>query len=233
VEITKTEIIEYFNGRVSYMLKHHEQENGRHQRIKKSLSQFVRSGMSVLDVGCGTGVTSRHTASLGAEVTGVDIAPELIECARQHSNGLNITYLVQDAGDLDLPCQFDAVIMADVFEHFPRKDAFQKVWRILKTHTHESSYVYLNMPSFEFAAFMQERYPEKLQIIDEAWKMDDILSLFRYWSFVPISVQVYGIDAPGQYVEYLFIHSTALGKTYQDRMEQIYGGTNERKENPD
>lgn len=42
------------------------------------------SGLSVLDAGCGEGYISRILASRGAQVTGIDIAPNLIEiaCAR-------------------------------------------------------------------------------------------------------------------------------------------------------
>ena len=57
------------------------------QYAAKGVEQFVsrigiRPGMKVLDVACGTGNLSIPAARLGAKVTGVDIAPNLLQQAR-------------------------------------------------------------------------------------------------------------------------------------------------------
>lgn len=73
----------------------------------------LKPGMKVLDVACGTGNLSLPAARLGATVTGVDIAPNLIEQARANAaaEGLSATF---DEGDAEaLPYEeasFDAVI---------------------------------------------------------------------------------------------------------------------------
>ena len=61
-----------------------------------------REGESWLDVGCGTGGVTTRAASAGADVTGVDLAPALIETARNRAadDDLDITYEVGDAEDL-------------------------------------------------------------------------------------------------------------------------------------
>src|SRR5689334_4591451 len=41
----------------------------------------VRSGMRVIDVACGSGVIAKHAAKRGAIVTGVDLAPRMLELA--------------------------------------------------------------------------------------------------------------------------------------------------------
>jgi ubiquinone/menaquinone biosynthesis C-methylase UbiE len=80
--------------------------------------EFVRGlnlqpGMRVLDVACGTGNLALPAARLGAVVTGVDIAPNLVEQARENAKreGLTIQF---DEGDAEkLPYEdasFDAVI---------------------------------------------------------------------------------------------------------------------------
>ena len=80
--------------------------------------EFVRSlnleaGMRVLDVACGTGNLSLPAARMGAAVTGVDIAPNLLEQARENAKreGLEVQF---DEGDAEkLPYEdasFDAVI---------------------------------------------------------------------------------------------------------------------------
>lgn len=60
-------------------------------------------GMSVLDVACGQGIVSRAMAGLGARVTGVDAAADLVAAANRHGGG---TFVVGDAtklGELQLP----------------------------------------------------------------------------------------------------------------------------------
>jgi SAM-dependent methyltransferase len=61
-----------------------------------------QAGESWLDVGCGTGGVTTRAARAGAEVTGVDLAPALIETARNRAadEDLDITYEVGDAEDL-------------------------------------------------------------------------------------------------------------------------------------
>lgn len=55
-----------------------------------SAEEFIRGlnlqpGLRVLDVACGTGNLALPAARLGAVVTGVDLAPNLIEQARENA----------------------------------------------------------------------------------------------------------------------------------------------------
>jgi SAM-dependent methyltransferase len=45
----------------------------------------VRSGSRVLDVGCGTGVVAITAARAGAQVTALDLTPELLDVARENA----------------------------------------------------------------------------------------------------------------------------------------------------
>lgn len=73
----------------------------------------IKPEMKVLDVACGTGNTALPAARAGAVVTGVDIAPNLLEQARENAKaeGLDIKF---DEGDTEaLPygdASFDAVV---------------------------------------------------------------------------------------------------------------------------
>lgn len=60
----------------------------------------------VLDVGCGSGSTSRGLAELGAKVTGVDISPDLLQVAKD-KGGAN--YLLADASADPLCGPYDAI----------------------------------------------------------------------------------------------------------------------------
>lgn len=83
------------------------------------------SGKRVLDAGCGAGLLCEPLARLGAQVTGVDAAPENIEAARTHADamGLAIAYRQGELGALDLG-SFDLVCSLEVIEHVTDKAAF-------------------------------------------------------------------------------------------------------------
>lgn len=93
-------------------------------------SNFVRRlginpGAQVLDVACGTGNTSIPAAKAGAHVTGVDIAPNLIEQAgkRAEKEGLNIRLREGDAEELPFDDRaFDVVLTMFGAMFAPRPD---------------------------------------------------------------------------------------------------------------
>jgi SAM-dependent methyltransferase len=73
-----------------------------HQAVIEQLDP--QPGQRLLDVACGTGAAAELAATTGAEVVGVDIAPALIEQAKERATerGLDIDYRVGDAEALDL-----------------------------------------------------------------------------------------------------------------------------------
>lgn len=96
------------------------------------------SGKRLLDLACGNGALCRHFARQGARVTGVDLAPTLLERARQRelASPLGVAYEVADAGDLGV-CDagsFDLVVcnmgVLDMTDETVVK-AFKEVARVL------------------------------------------------------------------------------------------------------
>ncbi len=83
------------------------------------------SGKSAVDVGCGAGLLCEPLSRLGAEVTGVDAAPENAAAAAAHAEaaGLDIRYMAGEIGALDLG-RFDLVTCMEVIEHVADKPAF-------------------------------------------------------------------------------------------------------------
>jgi 2-polyprenyl-6-hydroxyphenyl methylase/3-demethylubiquinone-9 3-methyltransferase len=74
-------------------------------------------GKTALDVGCGAGLLAEPLARLGASVTAVDAAPELIEVAKTHAAGQGLTIDYRATGVEDLDGKFDLVTAMEVVEH--------------------------------------------------------------------------------------------------------------------
>ena len=85
----------------------------------------IKPGSRVLDVACGTGNTALPAARTGASVTGVDIAPNLLEQARKRAaaEGVKIRFDEGDAEQLPYPDQsFDVVLTMFGAMFAPRPD---------------------------------------------------------------------------------------------------------------
>jgi len=74
-------------------------------------------GKAALDVGCGAGLLAEPLARLGAKVTAVDAAPELIEAARAHSAGQRLEIDYRAAAVEQIEGQFDLITAMEVIEH--------------------------------------------------------------------------------------------------------------------
>lgn len=81
-------------------------------------------GKTALDVGCGAGLLAEPLARLGAKVTAIDPAPELIGAAREHATGqgLDIDYRVSAIEDLE--GTFDLITSMEVIEHTANPQQF-------------------------------------------------------------------------------------------------------------
>lgn len=86
--------------------------------------QRVRlAGARAVDVGCGGGLLSEALAREGADVTALDLSPELIKMANLHrlESGLKIDYRVQAVEALaeEAAGTFDVVTCMEMLEHVP------------------------------------------------------------------------------------------------------------------
>jgi len=92
-------------------------------RVRYIDKQVSLSGKHVLDVGCGGGLLAEGMAKAGAQVTGIDLAPDSIAVAKLHlhESGLDIDYSVTSAEELleSGAEQFDVVTCLEVLEHVP------------------------------------------------------------------------------------------------------------------
>lgn len=81
-------------------------------------------GKTALDVGCGAGLLAEPLARLGAQVTAIDAAPELIEIACEHARRQGLTIDYRAVAVEDLGGQFDLITSLEVIEHVADPQAF-------------------------------------------------------------------------------------------------------------
>lgn len=82
-------------------------------------------GRSAVDVGCGAGLLCEPLARLGAEVVGIDAAPENVAAARAHAEGQGLA-IDYRTGSIDVlgAEPFDLVTSLEVIEHVDDPAAF-------------------------------------------------------------------------------------------------------------
>src|SRR5262245_28448969 len=95
--------------------------NGPYQRVTDTLTDIHElvierlapgPGVRWLDLACGTGAVAELAAAADASVTGIDLAPALLDTARERATErrLEIDYRLGDCEQLDVPdASFDAV----------------------------------------------------------------------------------------------------------------------------
>ena len=82
------------------------------------------TGKTALDVGCGAGLLAEPLARMGAQVTAVDAAPELIEVAKDHAAGQGLPIDYRAVGVEAIDGRFDLVTAMEVVEHVAEPQAF-------------------------------------------------------------------------------------------------------------
>jgi 2-polyprenyl-6-hydroxyphenyl methylase/3-demethylubiquinone-9 3-methyltransferase len=92
-------------------------------RLRFVAERTTVRGARALDVGCGGGLLSEGLSRLGANVTGIDLAPGMIELAKLHAleSGLRIDYRLTSAADLLATklAPFEVVTCMEMLEHVP------------------------------------------------------------------------------------------------------------------
>ena len=107
-------------------------------RANRRASYFIQhggvtAGKKVLEIGCGTGEFTKRIAQTGADITAVDISPDLLEIARETTPNVNVSFLIQNVEKLDFEDgSFDVVIGSSILHHLNLNPAIKEVYRVLK-----------------------------------------------------------------------------------------------------
>lgn len=90
--------------------------------------QFIEQAVdlenkAVIDVGCGGGILTESLRLRGANVTGIDLAKQVLQVAKLHAleSKLEINYQLISAEEMAAqhPAQFDVVTCMELLEHVP------------------------------------------------------------------------------------------------------------------
>jgi len=101
-------------------------------RRLKMLSSHLKPGMTVLELGCGTGSFTRGLARSRADIIAIDVSPELLEIAKTNCPS-NVRYQIQNAYALSYSeGVFDSVVGSSVLHHLEIEKALRDIYRVLK-----------------------------------------------------------------------------------------------------
>ena len=95
---------------------------GRIGRVHARMAEQAEAGERILDIGCGTGSLALRCAERGAQVTAIDISPQMLDVAREKVNAAGLEDQIElremSAVDLDEAFpegSFDVVVSSLVF----------------------------------------------------------------------------------------------------------------------
>jgi len=102
-------------------------------RRVKMLSGHLKAGMTILELGCGTGYFTRELTRSGADIVAIDVSPELLEIAKANCGALNVRYEIQNACALTYAdAIFDSVVGSSILHHLEIAEALREIYRVLK-----------------------------------------------------------------------------------------------------
>ena len=92
-----------------------------------------KPGMTILELGCGTGSFTGELARSGADIIAIDVSPELLEIARANWSAPNVRYEIQNAYALTYSdATFDSIVGSSILHHLEIEEALREIYRVLK-----------------------------------------------------------------------------------------------------
>jgi len=102
-------------------------------RRVKMIGGHLKPGMTILELGCGTGSFTGELARSGADVIAIDVSPELLEIARANWSAPNVRYEIQNAYALTYSdATFDSIVGSSILHHLEIEEALREIYRVLK-----------------------------------------------------------------------------------------------------
>jgi cyclopropane fatty-acyl-phospholipid synthase-like methyltransferase len=202
------------NRMLDYRLKNN---NLRLARAISRVTQFVQSGETLLDLGCGIGyLADRVSGNLcdSIRIWACDTGPRNIWYASQTVSRPNISFFEADIVSeftkiKKLVGEVDVVSVIDVIEHIPAAEhegLFANIASVLRA----GSRVVLTYPSPQYQLYLKQQKPEELQVVDEVVQIDSLAAIMNGHGFFLKHFSVEDVWMTNQYVHSVFQKSSAI-----------------------
>ena len=132
--LNKQEIKENFSRSAAAYDDHASLQRRMADRLFSILTTDDLRLTTILDIGCGTGYLAERLARTfpQATVLGIDLAPGMIESARQKQQAVNLSFAVGDGESLGLPGRsFDLVVSNASLQWMAPEKVFNEVSQVL------------------------------------------------------------------------------------------------------
>ncbi len=150
------------------------------RRVISVISRYVKPGMDIMDLGCGTGFFSSYFISCGCNVYSLDYSGKALDIAKVTTNNKSRMYMsadVLDAGALaSINVEFDIIFTDGLLEHYSleKQDA---IMRNIKAIKKESGYV-INFVPNKFSFWSMVR-PFVMNIEEKPFAMKEFIDLHK------------------------------------------------------
>lgn len=104
-------------------------------RYEEILKQYGISDGILLDLGCGTGNMTLRFSEKGYDMIGIDLSMDMLEIAREKSEGKEILYLEQDMREFELYGTVKAVLcVCDSINYILNQEEVEKVFSLVDNY---------------------------------------------------------------------------------------------------
>lgn len=113
----------------------------------------VSDGMSVLELGCGTGTVTRMLSKSGYDCVGLDMSEDMLSIAsdKTFEEDLHIIYTCQDMRDFEVPYSMDAMIsIGDSMNYITCVDDLENVFSCVRENLKENGVFIFDLKTIHF-----------------------------------------------------------------------------------
>ncbi|MCC6491850.1 MAG: class I SAM-dependent methyltransferase [Pirellulales bacterium] len=145
--------------------------------IELALREIPINAGSLLDIGCGIGISSHAFAEAKPQlqVVAVDISPRSIDIAKRLFDRPNLKFEASDLSNVPTDRSFDVICLLDVYEHIPPQRVTEFHQFISRALTDRGK-VIVTCPSPLHQRYLLEFNPDGLQIVDETRELSDFVT---------------------------------------------------------
>lgn len=195
------EVRAYYDRFLEHMKGYEDTLPNRFKLVFEEYEKLIKPGMTVLDLGCGTGITTGFITQLGAKPVGVDISPKIIEFAQEKRP--DIEFICSDVTALRINRKFDFISMIDMLEHIPC-DKRPALWDMVAIHANPGALLLINLPCAEHILNTRKRGEQAFQIVDEAVPVKDVMRELKNVGFEKKSLRYLSLSSSKDTVQMLF-----------------------------